>query len=208
MINIVNDSLKEFSKFVPYKTTIQITTTPNSDKSSLANFDEVLWPEKIEYRDDTQQTKIDYEGFWEWNEFDKVIEWDFWWDRQISLNVQVAKIYPSVANDSDDVQINAKHEHLFLNLCVANVIYSMTTQEWMDSKGSLKPVEERFGDVVYRYGDFRRAAVEFKNKIIEQIVDQLNVSINNKYSGRRSVNLDKKEDPDGWVPPPIFWEVK
>ncbi len=210
LVSIINETLKEWANLIPYKAIEQVTTTIDSDRTALNNPGEILWIEKIQYRDTAKQETYNYEGYWQWDDHAKQIQWDFFWKEAKTLDVHIARTYPAVSNDTDDLNIKSQHEHLFLRLCVANVIASISTQEWRDNRGELRPLEIRMGDLVHRYGNFRSAAREHRQIVLEEIKSELGKTITGKLSNRglRKNLFNRNEDPDGWAPPPIFWELK
>ena len=210
LVSVVNDSLKEWARLIPYRKVDKVTTSVNSDKIVIPNSDEVLWIDKIEFREDAKQEVFNYEGFWVWDEHNKVVRWDFFWNEVRTLDIYTSRVYPKVFSDTDSLNIKAQHEHLFLRLCVANVIASISTQEWRNNRGELQPLEIRMGDFVQRFGDYRKAAREHKIMILEQIKAELGVTIAGSLPRKsfQPTKFDRKEDPDGWVPPAIFWTLK
>lgn len=202
----VRKTLKEFSLLRPLDFNEPLTVTSGNKRFSPTSAADILSVSKIEYYNQPTQEHFGYDN-WTWLTSIKQIEFNFWWSESKTLTLHGLKYHTYPSAEATEHTVETHDLDNFLDLCTVNFLLEITEAEFYDKFGMMTPSLIKKKDITYDYKGMREFLVSHQRSIRAKIKGEYHVPLSAQVGARIS-NIDKKMEPDGWFPEPIFWEVK
>lgn len=206
---IARATLKEFSELRPLDFNESLSVTSGNKRFTPTSSSAIISVRRLEYYDSSAQEELVYTDY-RWNDAEQRIEFDSWWTEDKTLTLYGKKYHTFPSADGDSYTVLDRDLDNFIDLCVANMLLSLTEKDFYDQYGKLSPTVFKSKDIVRDYSQMRQNVLDFVDHTKKRIAGAYTGQLSAKTPAARSTRpqVDTGAGIDGVPLPTAFWKFK